>query len=337
MKFSKYIQAIDTHTVGEATRITVAGLPFAKGNSVMEQKQWYHDKCDWIRKVQVLEPRGHADMFGAFLVKPNHPDADFGMIFTDSGGYLNMCGHGTIGVSTMLVEMGYVKKQEPYTDLVLEAPAGIIKSRVKVENDRVVSVSFKNVPAFVFKENCEIDLPGVGKVKFDISFGGSFFAIVHASQLKTTLKPESLAYLVPTCMKMMEIINKEIKVKHPELPITTVDLVEVYDKPDSKDADAKNIVIFGEGNVDRSPCGTGTSAKMALLHKQGKLELNKDFVYESVLNTKFTGRLLEKTKVGEFDAVVPQITGSAYITGFNTFVIDENDPLKGGFLLGHDM
>lgn len=333
MRFSNVIQTIDTHTVGEATRITVAGLPFLKGDSVMEQKQDMLSNHDWLRKVQIMEPRGHADMFGCLLVKPNHPEADFGMIFTDSGGYLNMCGHGTIGVSTMLVEMGYVKKESPVTRINLEAPAGLIRVQVNIKNDRVDSVTFTNVPAFVYKENCEIDLPGVGRVKFDISFGGSFFAIVHASELKFELKKENICKMVPVAMKMMEIINDEIEVKHPLLPINTVDLIEIYDKPDSPEANAKNVVIFGEGNVDRSPCGTGTSAKLALMHKRGLIGLNEPFIYESILNTRFKGVILEETTVGDFKAVIPQITGSAYITGINQFIIDENDPLKDGFLL----
>lgn len=334
MKFSKFIQAVDTHTMGEATRITVAGLPFARGDSVMAQKKYYQEHCDWIRKVQVLEPRGHSDMFGAFLVKPNHPDADFGIIFTDSGGYLNMCGHGTIGVSTVLVEMGYVKKKEPVVELMLEVPAGIVKSRVNVVDGKVKSVVFTNVPAFVYQENCVINLPEVGTVRFDIVFGGSFFALVRASELNTTIDPDNLAWQVPVGMKMLEIINDKFIIKHPILPISTVDLVEIYDATESPGADGRNVVIFGKGNVDRSPCGTGTCAKMALLHKHGELPINKDFVYESILKTKFTGRLIGTTKVGPFDAVIPQITGSAYITGFNTMLIDEDDPLRHGFLLG---
>jgi proline racemase len=333
MKFSRVIECIDAHTVGEATRITVAGAPFFKGSTVMEQKQDMAANHDWLRKVLIFEPRGHLDMFGAILVKPNHPEADFGVIFTDSGGYLNMCGHGSIGVSTALVETGYIKMKEPYTTLNLEAPAGLIRVKVKVSSCQVESVTLTNVPAFVYKKGCEINLPGAGKVKFDISFGGSFFAIVHASELKLEIRPQNLGKLVPLALHMREIINREIKVQHPLLPINKVDLVEIYDKPESKGANAKNVVIFGNGNVDRSPCGTGTSAKLALLHSEGKIGLNEPFVYESILNTKFTGLITEETKVGEFKAVVPQITGSAYITGFNKFVIDEHDPLKDGFLL----
>lgn len=333
MKLCKFIDTIDTHTVGEATRIAIAGLPFFKGNSVMEQKQDIAEHHDWIRKIQIEEPRGHADMFGAFLVPPNHPEADFGMVFTDSGGYLNMCGHGTIGVSTALVECGYVKVTEPVTEINLEAPAGLIKVKVLVKDGKAESVSFTNVPAFLYKQDCTVDLPGVGKVTFDIAFGGSFFVIIKASELKTELKRENIPALVPVAMKLRDLVNQQFEIKHPTLPIHEVDLVEIYGPADSPDATLKNVVIFGHGNVDRSPCGTGTCAKLATLYAKGEIGIGEKFVYESILNTKFTGVILEETTVGPFKAVVPQITGSAWITGFNKLVIDETDPLKEGFLL----
>ena len=331
MQFEKCIQAIDTHTVGEPTRIVVAGIPPLRGASMMEKKQDLENRYDWIRKVQILEPRGHADMFGAFLVEAVHPDADYGVIFSDSGGYLNMCGHGTIGVSTMLVELGYVPKVEPYTSLTLEAPAGLVKVKVAVEGGRVKSASFTNVPAFVFKRDCKVNVPGFGDVAFDISFGGSFFALVHAEELKTQVRRENLPTLVPLALKLRDIINKEIPMQHPTLPINTVDLVEVYETPAS--GNPRNVVIFGDGNVDRSPCGTGTCAKLALLHAKGKIGCNEPYVYESILGTTFTGKVLEETMVKDFKAVVPQITGSAYIIGMNQIIIDDQDPFKHGFKL----
>jgi proline racemase len=333
MQFSKYLQAVDTYTMGEPTRIIISGIPALKGNSMMEKKQDMAANHDWIRQVQIFEPRGHADMFGAFLVPPCHPDADFGVLFTDSGGYLNMCGHGTIGVSTMLVEMGYVPAVEPYTTLTLEAPAGLIKVKVAVANKRVQSVTFTNVPAFVFKRDCTVTLPGVGNVTFDIAFGGSFFALVPAAQLKQPMVKENLGTLVPLCLKLRKIINDTIPVQHPLLPLKDVDLIELYDKPDRPDADTKNVVIFGDGNVDRSPCGTGTCAKLALLHAEGKIGLNKQFVHESILGTTFIGEIVGETTVKDFKAVIPQITGSAWITGFNQLVVDDQDPYKYGFQL----
>jgi len=333
MHLGKFMQAIDTHTMGEPTRIIIAGLPSLKGVSVMEKKQDLESRYDWIRQVQILEPRGHSDMFGAFLLESSHPEAEFGVIFSDSGGYLNMCGHGIIGVSTMLVEMGYVPKVEPYTMLTLEAPAGLIKVKVAVAQDRVKSVTLTNVPAFVFKRDCKVNLPGVGDVTFDIAFGGSFFALVNAEQLKLKVRREDLPVLVPMALKLRDIINSAIPVQHPLLPINSVDLVEIYEAPAAPGANPRNVVIFGQGNVDRSPCGTGTCAKLALMYENGEIGLNQPYVYESIVGTTFTGEILEETTVKDKKAIIPQITGSAYITGLNQILIDDQDPFKHGFKL----
>lgn len=334
MKFSRTIQAIDSHTAGEATRIVVGGIPNIKGNTMPEKKQYLEDHLDHIRTAIMLEPRGHNDMFGSVMTQPCDPDADFGIIFMDGGGYLNMCGHGSIGAMTVAVETGVVPMEEPVTKVVMEAPAGIIKGDVKVENGKVQSVSIFNVPAFLYKKDQEVELPGVGKVKFDISFGGSFFAIVHASQLGLKIEPKNAAKLTDLAMELRDIINKEIEIQHPTLEhIKTVDLVEIWDEPTNEKATYKNVVIFGQGQVDRSPCGTGTSAKLATLHARGELKEGEKFVYESILGTLFEGEIVGTTKVGEFDAVLPKITGSAYMTGFNNFLIDEDDPVKYGFIL----
>lgn len=334
MKFSRTIQAIDSHTAGEATRIVVGGIPNIKGNTMPEKKQYLEDHLDHIRTAIMLEPRGHNDMFGSVMTQPCNPDADFGIIFMDGGGYLNMCGHGSIGAMTVAVETGVVPMEEPVTKVVMEAPAGIIKGDVKVENGKVQSVSIFNVPAFLYKKDQEVELPGVGKVKFDISFGGSFFAIVHASQLGLKIEPKNAAKLTDLAMELRDIINRDIEIQHPTLEhIKTVDLVEIWDEPTNEKATYKNVVIFGQGQVDRSPCGTGTSAKLATLHARGELKEGEKFVYESILGTLFEGEIVGTTKVGEFDAVLPKITGSAYMTGFNNFLIDEDDPVKYGFIL----
>ena len=334
MKFSRTIQAIDSHTAGEATRIVVGGIPNIKGNTMPEKKQYLEDHLDHIRTAIMLEPRGHNDMFGSVMTQPCDPDADFGIIFMDGGGYLNMCGHGSIGAMTVAVETGVVPMEEAITNVVMEAPAGIIKGDVKVENGKVQSVSIFNVPAFLYKKDQEVELPGVGKVKFDISFGGSFFAIVHASQFGLKIEPKNAAKLTDMAMELRDIINREIEIQHPTLKhIKTVDLVEIWDEPTNPAATYKNVVIFGQGQVDRSPCGTGTSAKLATLHARGELKEGEKFVYESILGTLFEGEIVGTTKVGEFDAVLPKITGSAYMTGFNNFLIDEDDPVKYGFIL----
>ncbi|HHN8247140.1 TPA: proline racemase [Clostridioides difficile] len=334
MKFSRSIQAIDSHTAGEATRIVVGGIPNIKGNSMPEKKEYLEENLDYLRTAIMLEPRGHNDMFGSVMTQPCCPDADFGIIFMDGGGYLNMCGHGTIGAMTAAIETGVVPAVEPVTHVVMEAPAGIIRGDVTVVDGKAKEVSFLNVPAFLYKEGVEVDLPGVGTVKFDISFGGSFFAIIHASQLGLKIEPQNAGKLTELAMKLRDIINEKIEIQHPTLAhIKTVDLVEIYDEPTHPEATYKNVVIFGQGQVDRSPCGTGTSAKLATLHAKGELKVGEKFVYESILGTLFKGEIVEETKVVDFNAVVPKITGSAYITGFNHFVIDEEDPLKHGFIL----
>ena len=334
MKFIKSIHAVDSHTAGEATRVVVGGVPKIPGKSMPEKKQWLEDNLDYLRTAIMLEPRGHKDMFGSILTQPTVDEADYGIIFMDGGGYLNMCGHGTIGAMTVAVETGMVPVTEPVTKVVQEAPAGLIHGQVFVEDGKAKKVRFTNVPAFLYKRDQEVELPGYGKIRFDISFGGSFFAIVKAEQVGLEIVPENAAKLQDLGIQLRDIINKEIPVQHPELPhIHSVDLVEWWSKTETKGATLKNCVVFGQGQVDRSPCGTGTSAKMATLFAKGELKMGEKFFYESILGTIFEGEIVGKAKVGEYDAVIPQITGSAYITGFNHFVIDETDPVKYGFIL----
>jgi proline racemase len=320
--------------MGEATRIIVGGVPVLKGSTVMEKKKYFLEHYDYIRKMAMLEPRGHADMFGALLTEPCDPSADYGVIFLDGGGCLNMCGHGTIGVCTVLVETGMVKVTEPITEITLEAPAGLVRAQVEVKDGEVVQVSFKNVPAFLYKKDVTVDVPELGrKITCDISFGGSFFAIVKDEEMGVEIDPKNLDDIVPKALALRKALNENVEIKHPYLDITTVDLVEIYGKAKSSDADLQNVVVFGEKQVDRSPCGTGTSAKMADLVARGNLKIGDRFVYESVFQTKFIGVPVEKTTCGDFEAIIPQVTGKAYITGFNDLVLDRRDPLGHGFIM----
>lgn len=334
MKLIKSVHTVDTHTEGESTRVVVGGIPKITGHTMPEKKEWLEKNLDYLRTALMLEPRGHNDMFGAILTEPTVEEADYGIIFMDGGGYLNMCGHGTIGAMTVAVETGMVEVTEPITKIVQEAPAGLIRGEVLVEKAKAKTVSFQNVPSFLYKRDCALELPGYGKIKFDISFGGSFFAIVKAEQVGLSLVPENAEKLKELGIALREIINKEIPVQHPSLPhIHTVDLVEWWSETETKGATLRNCVVFGQGQVDRSPCGTGTSAKMATLFAKGELKIGEEFYYESILGTIFKGEILGTTKVGEYEAVIPRISGSAYITAFNHFVIEEEDPLKYGFVL----
>lgn len=333
MIFSRSIHAVDSHTMGEPTRIVIGGINAIPGKTMPEKKAYLEKNLDHVRTGIMLEPRGHNDMFGSILTQPCSDEADLGIIFMDGGGYLNMCGHGTIGAMTVAVETGMIPKVEPITKVVLEAPAGLVYGDVRVENGKVKSVSFNNVPAYYDRKET-IDLPGYGKIEFDIAFGGSFFAILHAKQLNLKVEPKNAQKLCEVGMQIRDIINKEIKVQHPTLEhIKTVDLVEIYDEPTHPDATYKNVVVFGQGQVDRSPCGTGTSAKLATLHAKGELKEGEKFVYESIAGTLFEGEIVGKTKIGDQDAIIPRITGAAYITGFNHFVFDDEDPLVDGFIL----
>lgn len=335
MRFTRTLMAIDSHTMGEPTRIIVGGVPHVPGKTMADKRAYLDQKMDHIRTSIMHEPRGHKDMFGSILTSPVHEDADFGIVFMDGGGYLNMCGHGSIGAVTVAIETGIVSAVEPETTVAFDAPAGLIRARAAVEKGVVKSVTIRNVPAFLYKENVTVDVPELGKIKMDISFGGSFFAIVAATELGLKVSPANIDQLIKAGMAIKKAANEQIPIQHPELEhIKTIDLVEIFDQPTNPEANYKNVVIFGDGQADRSPCGTGTSAKMATLHAKGKLALNQEFVYESIIGTLFRGKLVEETQVGEFAAVVPEITGSAYITGFNQFVIDPNDPVKHGFTLG---
>lgn len=338
MRLSQMLNVIDSHTAGEPARIVVGGIPVLKGKTVAEKKQYLIDHKDNLRKSIMLEPRGHNAMFGAFLIPATSDEADFGIIFMDTGGYLNMCGHNTIAAVTAIVETGMVDIDEDTREknVTLETPAGLVHATAHLDSPyHVKNVSFRNVPAFLYKKDVIVDVPDVGKVKMDISFGGSFFAILDIEQLNETIDSSNAEKLDSIGMKILKAVNEQVKVQHPTLDyINTVDLVEMYSKhPQSEDATMQNVVVFGDGQVDRSPCGTGTSAKLATLFAKGEIGINEKFVYESILNTEFTGRVIEKVSIGGVDAITPEITGSAYITGFNTLLFDPSDPLSNGFEL----
>ena len=334
-RFESALQVVDAHTSGEFCRMVIGGFPEPVGNTMIEKKHWMEENYDHVRTALMFEPRGHHDMFGAFVCEPVNKEADFGVMFMDTGGYLNMCGHCTIGAVTVILEAGLKEMVEGENEVILEAPAGIIRTKAIVKDGKVESVTLTNVPAFVYKENQVVNVDGKD-IKFTISFGGSFFALVDTTQLDIgEISAETVPAYTALGMKMMEKINKEIEIQHPLLDITSVDLVEFYGPtPNPDKADLRNVVIFGEAQADRSPCGTGTSAKLATLHHWGEIKVGEEFKYESFIGSIFKGVIKETTKVADFDAVVPMITGSCYLTGFGTYLIDDKDPLKYGFIVG---
>ena len=289
-RFESVLQAVDAHTVGEFCRVIIGGFPEPEGSTMIEKRKWMEHNYDHVRTALMFEPRGHHDMFGAFLCEPVSPEADFGVIFMDTGGYLNMCGHCTIGAVTVALEAGLKESHEGENEVVLEAPAGLIRTRAYVKDGKVEHVTLTNVPSFVYKENVSVNIDGKD-IPLTISFGGSFFALVDSTKLdigeinqKNIVKYEELG------MKIIEAVNREIPVKHPLLDIDTVDLCEFYGPtPNPEKASMRSVVIFGDSMADRSPCGTGTSAKLATLHHWGEIGIGEEFVYESFIGSLFRG------------------------------------------------
>jgi len=327
------IWCIDTHTAGEPTRIVVSPLPIIWKGSVAQARESLKDEHDNLRRALIWEPRGHRDMFGAVILPPSDPEADLGVVFMDGSGYLSMCIHGSIGTVTAALETGFIEMHSPVTEVTLETPSGIVKASATIDGSKVKEVTIRNVPSFLY-DTGSIDIPGIGRITVDIAFGGNFFAIVDAKELKVTVAPESYDQLVRIGLAIMHEANNKFQVAHPvNKHIQSIDLVEICTKPSDPRAHSKNATVFGRGQIDRSPCGTGTCAKMAALHAKGRLGLGEEFINEGILGTSFRGRLLATTRVGEFKAVVPEVTGSAYITAFCQFVFDSSDPFSNGFLL----
>jgi len=332
--FSHIISAIDTHTEGEPTRIILSGLPPILGATIPDKWAYIRENMDHLRRALMHEPRGHRDMFGAILTTPCNPEADYGLMYMDSGGFLTMCGHGTIGTATVLVEMGMVEAKEPETVVVFDTPAGLVKAHAVVEHGKVRSGWIENVPAFLYKADVPVEVEGLGKITVDISFGGNFFALVTSDQIGIPLELRRVKDLVDIGLRVRTAVNQQVPIEHPiEKHINKVELTEITGPAVHPEAHARNILIFGEGSVDRSPCGTGTCARMAEMYAKGQLKLGEPFVHESIIGSLFYGELLRELKVGPFSAVVPRISGRAYITGIQQFVIDPDDPMKYGFLV----
>jgi len=336
--FSKCISTIDSHTAGECTRLVVSGLPPIPGRTMAEKLAYAEEHLPWVPGLLLLEPRGHKDMFGAILVDPCLPEADIGVLFMDNKGYEPMCGHAVIGVVTVLLETGMFEAVEPETGITLDTPSGLVRAHAQIGDGRVLSVSFSNVPSFVYRSGVSVKVPGLGDLVVDIVFGGLFFALVDARQLEIELAPDNAARLADLGMRILAETNKQVPVRHPELPhIDRILDVRFYVDVVGGEVDSRNVVILGDHMVDRSPCGTGTCAELALRYARGEIALGEPFVAESIIGTRFMGQVIAETQVGSgseaFPAVVPRVTGRAYITGWHHFVLDAEDPFPEGFRL----
>lgn len=334
MRFTRCISTIDSHTGGMPTRMVVAGVPYVPGSTMAAKRQYVIDELYDVVNALIDEPRGHGAMRGAILTPPCTDGADIGVVFI-GGGCMPSCGHSTIGVVTTILETGMIRAVEPVTDVAIDTPAGLVLTKATVEAGRVKAVSMINVPAFLYEDGIVIDAPGIGRVAAAIAFGGNFYAIVRAADVSMEVRPDRASTFIELAQRIKQEINTKIRVVHPEKPfIDHVSHVQFWGPPMHPEATMKNIVISPPGLVDRSPCGTGTCARMASLYGRGELSIGDEFVHESVIGTVFRGRLLRETAVGSYKAVVPEVSGSAHITGIHQFMVDPDDALAYGFTLG---
>lgn len=348
MRVSKMIHAVDTHVGGEPGRVIVGGVVDVPGSTMFEKMRYLETEADELRQRMLREPRGYPALCCNLVLPPTRPEAAAGYVIMEQVEYPGMSGTNTIAVATVLLETGMVPSSEPVTELVLEAPAGLIKIRASVEGGKVKQVEFENVPAFAVHLDAELDVPELGQVRVDVAYGGMFYVIADADQVGLTLDASEAAEATRIGEMIKAACQEQLpEPVHPENSgIRGVTIGQLSAPPHLPGSHRRNTVIVSSGKLDwqkpltwtgvldRSPCGTGTCAKMATLWARGKLPLGQDFVHEGILGTTFTGRLLRRTKVGDYDAVVPTIAGTAWITGFAQYVVDPEDPFPNGFTVG---
>jgi proline racemase len=332
LQFSQVIQAVDSHTAAEPTRVITGGLPMIRGATMADKRDELRRLHDSIRRSLVLEPRGHDAIILAYLLPPTRDDADLGVVFANDAGYLGMCGHGAIGLATTAVAMGLVPAVEPVTELAMDTPVGLVKCRVAVVDGRPKSVTITNVPSFLYRQRVVVDVHGFGKVAADIAYGGNWFAFVEAEQLGLMVEKTHLSVLMQAATAIREAMVRDgVRGVHPDSgEEEIIDHVKLFVPLDGEHQGARALTLCPGTAYDRSPCGTGTSAKLAVLHAKGELKKGERFDSESVLGTRFEARIVAETTVGEYPAIVPEITGSAWITSFANFVIDPDDPCRHG-------
>lgn len=341
------IQAIDLHAGGEPGRVIVGGVLDVPGQTMFEKMRYLATQGDDLRKRMLREPRGYPAANCNLILPPTTSEADAGFVIMEQVEYPPMSGTNTICVTTALIETGMVRVTEPTTRLVLESPAGLITVQAEVANGKVKRVTFDNVPAFAVHLDAKIDVPHLGEVNVDVAYGGMFYVIADAESLGVTLRPENAGEITRVGEMVKAAAREQLPAVHPEnQEISGITIGVVSGPPLQPDATLKNAAVVSTGTLDwdrpttwtgaldRSPCGTGTCAKMAVLHAKGQLALNEDFHHEGILGTVFTGRLLHTTQVGEYEAVVPTISGSAWVTGFAQYVVDPDDPFPNGFTVG---
>jgi trans-L-3-hydroxyproline dehydratase len=336
-KGTTVITTIDAHTAGEPLRIITGGLPEIKGATILERRRYMLEHLDYIRRAIMWEPRGHYNMYGCVVTEPVTPEAELGVLFMHNEGYSTMCGHGIIALVTALFETGALPARGQHTPVNLDTPAGLVRATAHLDGSgHVERVSFLNVPSFLYARDVELLLPNYGELSVDVAFGGAFYAFIHAEQVGLNVTPENIEQLVAAAEAIKRAVNAAISIEHPIEP----DLSFVYgtiitDVPENPAHYSRNVCVFADAEVDRSPTGTGVSARLALHHARGEILDDQQIVLESILGSAstFAGRVVGRARVGPFDAIVPEVSGSAFITGRHEFIIDPRDDLGSGFLV----
>ena len=334
MNFKHYITCIDAHTCGEPLRIVTSGFPPILGDTILEKRKYVNDNYDGLRKMIMLEPRGHSGMYGCIIVESVTPDGDFGVLFTHNEGLSSMCGHGIIGVTKVAIETGMINYHEGENIVKIDSPAGRITAFADVENNKVLRVRFNNVPCFVYKENITVHVDSINKdVVCDIVYCGAFYVYINAASVGLNVEPSMAEQLVKLGMEIKHKVMGEHEMKHPDSGINwlygTILMNDIV--REGKNLITNNICIFAEGQIDRSPTGTGTGGRAALHVHKGVMKDDDILVNKSVIDTPMYAKIIEHSKVGEYNAVITEVSGTAYITGFNNLVLDFEDTLPEGF------
>lgn len=328
------IKTIDMHTAGEPLRVIIDGFPPIEGRTILEKRKFVKKNFDFLRTALMYEPRGHADMYGVLVVEPENKESDFGVIFMHNEGYSTMCGHATIAISKLAVEQKWVKTTRPVTKIKIDAPCGVLESFVAIgENDKIESISFNCVPSFVVALNEEVFVDQIGKIEYDLAYGGAFYAYVDADSIGVRLVKENYSKIIEYGKLIKEAITRAKKnIIHPfedELSF----LYGVIFIANSSQHHSKNVCVFADGEVDRSPTGSGVSGRAAIHYKRGDMPKDKIICIESILGTTFDVKVHDVVKYGDYEAVIPQVRGDAFVVGANTFYIDDEDELRYGFIL----
>ncbi len=328
------ITTVDAHTEGEPFRVITCGFPELPGDTILARRRYAKAHYDDLRTALMWEPRGHADMYGCIVTPPVTPGADAGILFIHNEGFSTMCGHGIIGFTTVALDTGMFPMTEPETTLKLDTPAGLVTARGKVINGRVRSVCFDNVPSFVLELDAVVDAPGLGLTRYDLAFGGAFYAYVRAKDLGLNCAPEDYRRLIEAGVAIKGAIMATRSVPHPfEEDLSFLYGVIFIGPASNPNHHSRNVCVFADGEVDRSPTGTGVSGRLAIHHARGELAAGESIVIESIIGSKFTGRVAQTTTFGPYSAIIPEIEGTARITGRHEFLIDPDDELRNGFLL----